>query len=93
MHVDGVVLSEVEKLLQSLIDEDDADQSSKGFLCEASDVADQRTGVRGHQEQTQEGRPQTDAGPQGQVGQLVVTGAGLGGGQSALRPNLGFPYE
>lgn len=63
MHVDGVVFSQVKELLQSLIDEDDADECSEGLLCESGDVADQGAGVCGHQDQTQEGRPQTDAGP------------------------------
>ena len=52
MHVDRVVLSQVKELLQSLIDEDDADECSEGLLCESGDVADQGASIRGHQNQT-----------------------------------------
>lgn len=73
LHVDGVNLPEVDQLLQRLVDEDDADESGEGFLGEARDVADQRAGVGGDQQQAEEGRPEADTGPQGQVGQAVVT--------------------
>lgn len=73
MHVDGVELPEADQLLQRLVDEDDADERGEGLLCEAGDVADQRAGVRGDQQQAQEGGPESDAGPQVQVGQMVLT--------------------
>lgn len=72
VRVEGVDLPQVEQLLQSLVDEDEADERGEGFLREAGDVAHQRAGVRGDQHQTQEGRPQADARPQRQVGQVVV---------------------
>lgn len=40
LHVNGVDVSKVDQLLQSLIYEDDADEGSKGLLCKAGDVAD-----------------------------------------------------
>lgn len=40
VHVDGEVLSELEQLLQRLVDEDDADEGGEGLLREAGDVAD-----------------------------------------------------
>lgn len=72
--IDGVVHPQVEQLLQSLIDEDDADQRGERFLGEARDVTDERAGVRGHQQQTEEGRPQADTRPQGEVGEVVLPG-------------------
>lgn len=72
VHVDWIDVSEVDQLLQSLVDEDDAYEGGEGLLCEAGDVADQRAGVSGHQQEAEEGRPQSNAGPQGQVGQAVV---------------------
>ena len=60
--VNGVVHSQVDELLQGLVDEDDADERGEGLLREACDVAHQRAGVRGHQKQTEERRPQPDAG-------------------------------
>lgn len=71
-HVDWIDVSKVDQLLQSLVDEDDAYEGGEGLLCKAGDVADQRAGVSGHQQEAKEGRPQPDAGPQGQVGQAVV---------------------
>lgn len=74
MHVDGVIFSEVKELLQSLVDEDYADEGCEGLLCEAGDVADQRACIRGYQQNAQERRPQSDAGPQRQVGQAIIPG-------------------
>lgn len=74
MQVDRELLPHVDQLGQSLVDEDDADEGGEGFLGEAGDVADQRAGVRGDQQDAQEGRPQPDARPQGQVGQTVIPG-------------------
>lgn len=64
VHVDGVKLPEVHQLLQSLVDEDEADEGSKGLLGKPSNVAHQRAGICGNQYQTQQGRPQADASPQ-----------------------------
>lgn len=75
MGVERVDLPQVEELLQGFVNEDEADEGSEGLLCEPCDVAHQRAGVRGNQEQTQQGRPQADAGPQRQVGQVVVPDA------------------
>lgn len=72
MHVDRIDAAEVDQLLQSLVDEDDAYEGGEGLLCKAGDVADQRASISGHQQEAEEGRPQPDAGPQGQVGQAVV---------------------
>lgn len=73
VHVDGVKLPEVHQLLQSLVDEDDADEGGEGLFSEARDVADERAGVGGDQHEAEEGGPESDTGPQGQVGQTVVT--------------------
>jgi len=72
VHVDGEELPQVHQLLQSLVDEDDADEGGEGLLGEAGDVADQRAGVGGDQQDAEEGGPEPDAGPQGQVGQAEV---------------------
>lgn len=63
----------MDQFLQSLVDEDDADEGGEGLLCEAGDVADQRAGICGDEDDAEEGRPQSDASPQGQVGQAEVT--------------------
>lgn len=72
VHVDRIDVSEVEQLLQCLIDEDDAYKGGEGLLCEAGDVADQCAGVSSHQQEAEEGSPQPYAGPQGQIRQAVV---------------------
>lgn len=64
MCIEGVDFSQVEELLQSLVDEDEADEGSKGLLGKPSNVAHQRAGICGNQYQTQQGRPQADASPQ-----------------------------
>lgn len=75
VFVDGVVNPQVNQLLQGLIDEDDADQRGKCLFGEACDVADKRAGICGHQQQTEEGCPQADAGPQGEVGEAIFPDA------------------
>lgn len=74
MCVEGVNFSQVEEFLQGFIDEDEANERSKSLLREAGDVANQRARVRGHQDETQQGRPQADASPQRQIGQSIVPG-------------------
>lgn len=71
-----VDFSQVAEFLQGFVDKDEANEGSEGLLCEPSDVAHQRACVRGNQEQTQQGRPQADAGPQWQIGQAVVPDVG-----------------
>lgn len=72
VFVDGIVHPQVNQLLQSLVYEYNADQGGEGFLGEACDVADEGAGICGHQQQAQKGRPQADAGPQGEVGEPVL---------------------
>lgn len=74
MHVHGEGLPQVAQLLQGLVDEDDADEGGEGLLGEAGDVAHQAAGVRGHQHHAEEGGPEPDARPQGQVGERVFPG-------------------
>lgn len=62
----------MDQLLQGLVDEDDADEGGEGLFSEACDVADQRAGISGHQQQAEEGGPEADTGPQRQVGQAIV---------------------
>lgn len=66
--------AQVQQLLQRLVDEDDTDERGERLLGEARDVADERAGVGGHQQQAEEGRPQADAGPQREVGEAVLPG-------------------
>lgn len=73
MHVERVHLPQLEEFLHGLIDENDADESSKGFLCESCYIAHQRAGVCGNQHKAQEGRPKANASSQREVGKTVVT--------------------
>lgn len=72
--VEGVMVPQVDELLQGLIDEDDADERGEGLLGEARDVTHQGAGVGGHQDDAEHRRPQADAGPQRQIGQAVLPG-------------------
>lgn len=64
VFVKGIVVSQVDKFLQCLIDEDDADERGEGFLCEACDVTNEGASICGHQQNTKESCPQTDTGSQ-----------------------------
>lgn len=66
--VEGVVVPQVDELLQGLVNEDDANERGKGLLGEARDVTHQGAGVGGHQDDTEDSRPQANAGPQRQIG-------------------------
>ena len=70
--VEGVVVSQVNELLQGLIDEDYADERGEGFLCETSDVTYEGAGIRGYQQDAEESSPQTNASPQRQIGQAIL---------------------
>lgn len=72
MCVEGVNFSQVEEFLQGFVDEDETNEGSKSFLREPGDVAHQRACIRGNQEQAQQGRPQANASPQWQIGQVIV---------------------
>lgn len=72
--VEGVVLVQVDELLQGLVDEDDTDERGEGFLREPRDVTHEGAGIGRHQQDAEERCPQTDAGPQRQVGQAVLSG-------------------
>lgn len=61
------------KLLQSLVDEDEADEGSEGLFCETGNVTNQGTRVCSDQNETQEGRPQADTGTKRQVRQIIVS--------------------
>lgn len=71
VHIKGIRLPEMNELLQGLIDEDDADERGESLLREACDVTDEWAGISGHQQQTEERRPQPDTRPEGQVRQPV----------------------
>lgn len=71
VFIDRIVHPQVNQLLQGLIDEDDADQRRKSLFSEACDVTDKRAGICGHQQQTEEGCPQSDTAPQGEVGEAI----------------------
>lgn len=58
--VEGVVISQVDELLQGLINEDDAYERGEGFLCKTRDVTHEGAGICGHQHDAEESCPQTD---------------------------------
>lgn len=72
VFIEGVDFSEVDKFLQRFIYEYEADEWGKRFLCETCDVTNKRTGICSHQHNTEESRPQADAGPQRQIRQAVL---------------------
>lgn len=73
LSVDGVVVSQLEHLLEGVVDEDKADEAWEAFLSEAGEVLDQEAGVGGHKDQAEERRPQADPQAELQVVKLVVS--------------------
>lgn len=67
VHVDGVGLCQVNQLFDCFIDKNNANQGGKCFFSEAGNVADKRTGISCHKDNTQEGSPQSNTSSQGEV--------------------------
>ena len=53
--VDGVVISQLDHLLESIVDKDEANQRREALFGEASEVLNQEAGIGGNQNETQEG--------------------------------------
>lgn len=49
----GVVFAQLDHLLESVVDEDEADEGGEAFLGEAREVLHQEAGVRGDQHQAE----------------------------------------
>lgn len=77
--VDRVVVSQLDHLFESVVDEDEADERREAFLGETREVLHQEAGVCGDQHQTEYRRPQADPEPELEVVQAVVSvGKGQG---------------
>lgn len=68
-----MVVGQLYHLLESIVDENEADECRKAFLCEACEVLHQEAGVCGDQRQTEHGRPQADPQPEFKVVEAVVS--------------------
>lgn len=55
LGVDGIMICQLDHLLESIINEDEADQGGKSFFSEAGEILDQEAGVGGHENETLEG--------------------------------------
>lgn len=53
-RIDGVVVSQLQHLLEGVIDEDEAYETGKSLLGEAGEVLHQEAGIGGHQDQAEE---------------------------------------
>lgn len=76
-RIDGVLVSQLEHLLEGIVDEDETDETSEAFLCEPGEVLNQEAGIRGHQNQAENRRPQTNPQPELQVVKVVISVMGL----------------
>lgn len=74
VRVDRIVVGQLDHLLESVVDEDEADQRGEAFFRETSEVLNQEAGIGGHQKETQEGRPQADPKTKLQVVKIMVPG-------------------
>lgn len=73
LGVYGVVMAQLYHLLESVVDEDKADESGEALFCEAREVLHQEAGVRGNQHQAEQARPQADPQPELEVVEPVVS--------------------
>lgn len=69
----GVVVAQLDHLLESVVDEDEADEGGEAFLGEAREVLHQEAGVRGDQHQAEETRPEADPQAELEVVEAVVS--------------------
>lgn len=72
IRVDGVVVSQLQHLLEGVIDEDEAYETGEALLGEAGEVLHQEAGIGGHQDQAEERRPQADPQTELQIIKRVV---------------------
>lgn len=62
--VEGIVISQVDELLQGLVNEDEAYERGEGFLCKTRDVTYEGASICSHQQDAKESCPQTNTGSQ-----------------------------
>ena len=89
--LDGIGMGQGQHFSNSIIDEDETDESTEAFLGEAGKVAQQHAGLRGHQHQAKDGHPDANPQAEGQVIQAVISGGGKrqqGLPGPTLTPNL-----
>lgn len=72
IRIDGVVVSQLQHLLEGVIDEDEAYETGEALLGEAGEVLHQEAGIGGHQHQAEERRPQADPQAELQIIKLIV---------------------
>lgn len=54
LGVDGIMICQLDHLLESIINEDEADQGRESLFSETGEVLDQEAGVGGHKDETLE---------------------------------------
>lgn len=70
--VDGVVMSKLDHLLESIVDKDEANKRREAFFGEASEVLNQEAGISSNQNETQEGWPQANPQAELQIVKIMV---------------------
>ena len=71
--VEGVVVVDVQQLLEGLHDEDERDERREALLRETRDVTHQSAQIKGNHQQQDDTDPQADPTPHGQVRQVVLS--------------------
>ena len=67
IHINWEVIQDVEKFLESLIDEDKSNKDGKALFCEPCDVPYQSTHVKHYYEHQDQSHPHPNPEPHGQV--------------------------
>lgn len=78
------MFAQLDHLLESVVDEDEADQGGEAFLGEAREVLHQEAGVRGHQHQAEQARPEADPQAELEVVEVVFSEGGRRSGTEEL---------
>lgn len=73
LGVYGIEVAQLYHLLESVVDEDEADESGEALFCEAREVLHQEAGVRGDENQAEQARPQSNPQPELEVVEPVVS--------------------
>lgn len=73
LGVYGIEVAQLYHLLESVVDEDEADESREALFCEAREVLHQEAGVRGDENQAEQARPQSNPQPELEVVEPVVS--------------------
>lgn len=73
LRVDRVIICQLDHLLESIINEDEANKGGEAFFGEACEVLDQEAGISSNKNETLEGWPKANPETKLQVVKIIVS--------------------